>query len=103
MSLRVATCLFGTIRMCVGAWGLMSLKASTRSSSSSAVAGIFRSMILQKRQSAMRHNSNAMHDAVRPVVRVLYRALACVALVIFAAPLLHAADQVDVRTNLTYY
>src|SRR5215831_13497837 len=60
-------------------------------------------MILQNRQSAMGHNSTAMHEAYRSAVRRLGCAFGCAALVIAAASTLHGSDGVDVRTNLTYY
>jgi acetyl esterase/lipase len=44
-----------------------------------------------------------MHHALRAVVRGLCCASVCVVLAIAQAPLLHAVDSVDVRTNLTYY
>src|SRR5215831_12466284 len=85
--------------MCVGACGLMSLKASTRSSSYTTLAGIFRSMILQNRQSPMGHNSTAMMTHRRVVTVSLFALLASVTLTLRAAEV----SGVDVRSNLTYY
>jgi acetyl esterase/lipase len=44
-----------------------------------------------------------MHRSLRPIVRGLARAAGSVVLVVTAASPLHAADGVDVKTNLTYY
>src|SRR5215467_1825531 len=80
----------------------MSLKASTRSSSNTTVAGICRSMILQNRQSAMGHNSTAMMMYRRAVPVAL---LTMFALLVPLTSMLRAAEvaSVDVRNNLTYY
>jgi acetyl esterase/lipase len=44
-----------------------------------------------------------MHQGLRPIVRGLWRAFRSVVLVVAAASPLHAADGIDVKTNLTYY
>jgi acetyl esterase/lipase len=44
-----------------------------------------------------------MHQSLRPIVRGLWRAFRSVVLVVAAASPLHAADGIDVKTNLTYY
>src|ERR1051326_362038 len=80
---------------CVGACGLMSLKASTRSSSYTMLAGIFRSTILQNRQSGMGDNSIAM----KSLAAVAFAAVAL-------ASGVRGADiraAVETHTNLTYY
>src|SRR5438093_6203961 len=66
------------------------------------LAGMCRSMILQKRQSTIGHNSTAMDRSRRRLVRGLAGAFVGVLVVGAAWPLL-AADGVDVKTNLTYY
>ena len=44
-----------------------------------------------------------MRYGLRPIVRALSRAFGSVALVVAAAPPLLGADNIDVRTNVTYY
>jgi acetyl esterase/lipase len=44
-----------------------------------------------------------MHRSLRPILGGLYLAFAGAVLAVGAAPPLHAADAVDVKTNLTYY
>src|SRR6185295_16820729 len=84
--------------MCVGACGLMSVKASTRWSSKTMSAGILRSMILQNRQSAMSDNLSAMKSIA---AAVLLLALALPARAAGQPP--PASARFETHTNLTYY
>src|SRR5262249_41220566 len=78
-SLTVAICSFGTTRTCIGAWGLMSLKAMISSSSCTILAGARLATISQKIHAMVegilrlllpleQELHNLRHDVRRPLV-----------------------------------